>query len=330
MALGVLSSVQADGERLLNRTLKLSNNQPSKTSLYSFGFQPPSLGVIQTVVFEVCANDPYPGKPCVPPVGFDASAATLVSQTGDIGFSLSPQSTANRLVIERSPFASDGVQNTYEFDSVVNPSSDGSYFVRIQTFQDGNVNGIANYYGGIAFTILQLITVNAVVPPYLLFCVGVTINGFDCENVEGNYVNFGEFGSRQASQGNTQMLAASNAMDGYNVRVLGNTLTSGTNAIPALTSNDISRPGVSQFGLNLRSNSSPQGGIDVAGSGTGLPSANYNQINFYRFNPGDIVAASTEPDKARKYTATYVVNIQKNQAPGVYVSTITYIALGNY
>ncbi len=330
MALGVLNTIQADGQRLLNRSLKLNNNQAGKTALYSFGFQPPSLGVIQTILFEVCANDPYPGKPCVPPVGFDASAATLVSQTGDVGFSMSPQSTANRMVIERSPFASDGVPNSYVFDNVVNPSNDGSYYVRIQTFPDGDMNGVANYYGGIAFAITRLVTINAVVPPYLLFCVGITISGYDCENVDGNYVNFGEFGSRQASQGDTQMLAASNAKDGYNIRILGNTLTSGTNAIPAITSNDISRPGVSQFGLNLRANSSPQGGIDVTGFGTGLPSANYSQINFYRFNSGDIVASSTAPDKARKFTATYVVNIQKDQAPGVYVSTLTYIALGNF
>lgn len=330
LLLTVNSLIQAQGEHLLNRSLKLSDNRPGQTATYNFGFQPPSLGVIQVVELEVCANDPFPGTPCTPPSGFDASGAVLSNQTGDTGFTISPASTSNKIVLERAPFPSAGQQNGYEFTNVVNPDSDGTYYARIQTWPDSDTTGEANYFGGLAFAITNGVSVNAEVPPYLLFCVGVTVSGFDCDNVTGDYVNFGELSNRQASQGSTQMLAASNARDGYAIRVTGTTLTSGTNTIPGLTGSDISRPGVSQFGLNLRANSSPQGGQDTVGTGNGLPTNGYNQINFFRFNSGDVVAVSNAPDEARKYTSTYIVNVSSTQSPGVYVSTLTYITLGTF
>ncbi|CAN5139847.1 hypothetical protein BH09PAT3_BH09PAT3_6880 [soil metagenome] len=322
--------LEAQGNQLLYRSLKLSNNQPGATSTYAFSFQPTTLETIQIIHLEVCANDPFPGTACTAPVGFDASNAVLASQTGDIGFSISPDSTANKIVLSRAPFSSNGQQDSYTFTNVVNPSDEGSYYVRLQTYQDSDTSGEANHYGGIAFAIENGIDVSAVVPPYLLFCAGVTVNGFNCNNVVGDYVNFGEFSSRQVSQGTTQMLAATNAIDGYTIRVTGTTLTSGNNIIPNLVGADTARPGTSHVGMNLRANSTPQGGTDVTGAGSGTPTNGYNQINFYRFNSGDVIAASPTSDDARKYTATYMVNVARGQSPGVYVSTLTYLALGSF
>ena len=328
---GLLGSLLlAASNDLLSRSVKLSDSRATATATYKFSFQPPGLDTIQTIAFEFCANDPMVGASCTPPAGFDASAATLVDQTGDVGFSISGQSNANKLIIDRSPLASDGQPSSYTFDGLVNPSSNGSYYLRISTYPDSTNSGLGTYNGGLAFAINDAVGLTAVVPPYLQFCVGITIAGYTCDDVQGDYVNFGEFSSRQASQGSTQMLAATNAKDGYNIRVLGNTLTSGTNFIPALSSNDVSRPGVSQFGMNLRTNSAPQGGLAVSGPGAGQPVASYDTTNFFQFNSGDVVAASVLPDEARKYTTSYIVNIQKGQAPGVYVSTLTYVALGSY
>ncbi len=322
--------LQAASNQLQYRSLKLSDSQASKTVVYKFGFTPRSLDTIQTIVLQVCANDPFPGTPCTAPSGFDASGAVLADQTGDVGFVKSAQSSPNQIVLSRPPFASTGQASTYTLSGVVNPDTQGSYYVRVQTFADSDINGSANNYGGIAFVINASIAVQATVPPYLLFCAGVTVAGYNCDAVTGDYVDFGELGSRQASIGTTQMLAATNAKDGYTLRVTGTTLTSGNNVIPALPSPDISRPGVSQFGMNLRANSSPQSGLDVSGSGSGLAANGYNQINFFKFNDGDVVASSPRPDDARKYTATYIVNVNKVQSPGVYVSTLTYVALGSF
>lgn len=320
----------ASGDQLSDRSLQLSDSRAGATGRYTFRFTPPTNMPIQTVLMQICANDPFLTTPCTPPAGLDASGAVLLNQTGDVGFSLSGQSTANQLVLERSLAPSNAGPNSYEFDGIINPSASGSYYVRLQTFASNNLADESNGYGGIAFAINSGIDVNATVPPYLLFCVGVTVQGYNCNSVSGNYVDFGEFSSRQASQGSTQMLAATNAGDGYTIRVNGRTLTSGNNVIPGLTGADVSRPGVSQFGMNLRANTAPQGGIDVNGAGAGMPTNGYNQPNFFRFNTGDVVAASTAPDDARKYTTTYVVNISRDQSPGVYVSTMTYIALGSF
>lgn len=326
----VMQLLAATGSRLDERSLTMSDSRVGVTAHYTFSFRPTTTDPIQAVLLQLCANDPFAGTPCTAPTGLDMSAAVLTSQSGDTGFTMSPLSSANQIVLTRSPAASNAGQNSYEFSGIINPSSEGSYYGRIQTFAGTDINGNSNGFGGLAFTINSGVDINATVPPFLLFCVGVTVQGFSCNSVSGDYVNFGEFDARQASQGSTQMLAATNAVDGYTIRVNGRTLTSGNNVIPALVSSDVSRPGVSQFGLNLRANSAPTGGQDVAGAGNGLPVSGYNKSNFFQFNSGDIVASSALPDEARKYTATYVVNVSRDQAPGIYVSTMNYIALGNF
>lgn len=323
--------LQAQGSQLKDRSLKLSDARASATAVYNFSYRSTALDTIQTVAFEVCSNNAFPGTPCTAPTGLDMTNTSLISQSGDEGFSISASlSTANRVVLTRPPLVSSLETSTYVFDNVKNPSQIGSYFVRILTYPDGSLSSEPTNYGALSFAINSNISVTATVPPYLLFCAGVKVAGNDCENVTGNYIDFGEFNSRQASQASTQMLASTNAKDGYSVRLSGTTLTSGNNIIPALFGADVSRPGTSQFGMNLRANSAPQGGVDPVGTGAGTPVSGYNQINFYKFNDGDVVAVSLAPDYARKYTSTYVVNINKSQAPGVYVSTVTYIALGNF
>jgi hypothetical protein len=126
------------------------------------------------------------------------------------------------------------------------------------------------------------------------------------------------------------MLLATNAANGYIIQVYGSTMTSGNNIINALASNAGSHPGSSQFGINLRANSVPPVGGDPTGPGIGQPAAGYNIPNSFRFVPDDIVASSVAPDDWRKYTASYLVNVPSDQPPGVYASTVTYVAAGSF
>jgi hypothetical protein len=102
------------------------------------------------------------------------------------------------------------------------------------------------------------------------------------------------------------------------------------NVIPPLTTTDVSRPGVSQFGMNLVANSDPQVGQAPFGLGSGAPTAGYASPNLFKFVPGDTVASVPLPDEARKYTSSYIANVAKGQAAGVYVTTLTYIATGGF
>jgi hypothetical protein len=126
------------------------------------------------------------------------------------------------------------------------------------------------------------------------------------------------------------MVLATNANGGYVLTVNGTTMLSGVNSIPALTANDVSRPGTSQFGMNLRKNTDPNVGADPTGSGVATISPNYAIQNRYRFVSGEQIASSTTSDNYRKYTVTYLVNIANGQAPGIYVSTLTYVALATF
>ena len=127
----------------------------------------PGMDTVQTIAFQICANDPFPESPCTPPAGLDVSQAVLLSQSGEMGFVMSPQTTTNQIVIMRPPLAASQQLSTYEFDGVRNPDAEGSYYVRVLTYQDGNLSGVPSYTGGIAYAINMDISIGATVPPYL-------------------------------------------------------------------------------------------------------------------------------------------------------------------
>ena len=112
--------------------------------------------------------------------------------------------------------------------------------------------------------------------------------------------------------------------------MLGLTLISGINSIPALQNQDISRTGVSQFGLNLRANTTPPVGTDVQGAGSAAVTAAYSTPNYYKFTSGDVLVSTNNVDNYRLFTVSYIVNVAKGQPAGIYVSTLQYIALASF
>jgi hypothetical protein len=107
-------------------------------------------------------------------------------------------------------------------------------------------------------------------------------------------------------------------------------MTSGNNVIPAVNPTGTSKVGVSQFGLNLRANSNPAIGADPQGVGTGVPVAGYNTPNQFKFVNGGNIASSNLTTEFNKMTASYIVNISSAQPPGIYATTITYLAVGDF
>lgn len=317
----------AYGVQLGNRALQLASSQAGATTDYRLTFTLPTTGTLGSIAIEFCSNDPFPNTPCTPPAGLDASAVVLADQTGATGFSVDPSSTANNIVLSRAAAVETTIPVSYHFTNVVNPSSPGSYYARIQTYASTDAGGPASDYGGLAFATTNAITISATVPPYLIFCTGVSIPGYNCANALGDYVDFGELSPVNARVGRSQFLVATNAADGYGVSVNGTSLTSGNNVIAAMSANDVSRPGLPQFGFNLRANSTPANGSDPSGPGTGQPLPNYNQPNSYRFVSGDSLVINPVPDNVRLFTSSYIANIPTIQAPGVYVSTLTYVCL---
>lgn len=320
----------ASGADIERQALQVGAGSPSKVTTYNLSFDTTTVGTLGSIRVEFCSNSPLIHRPCTIPAGFDISSATLVSQNGPGGFAIDSATNANTLIVSRTPSAVGIGTIELRFDNVTNPSSVGSYYARIYTYPTADGSGPESDAGGLAFAMTNEITLTAEVPPYLIFCTGLSITGLNCDTATGDYIDFGELSSKKASRGSSQMLVATNAANGYTVTASGTTLTSGNNEIKQLAPGDISRPGVGQFGFNLRANSTPAGGSDPVGPGTGTANTGYNQPNTYRFVNGESVASSSGPDDKRQYTVSYLVNIPATQPAGIYVTTITYVCLANF
>lgn len=334
-AIITVSIVQGANVRAANfslRSLDISSSIAGETGVeYTLKFAGQSPGTVGSVRLQICSNDPFPGFPCTPAPGVDLSQAQIVSQSGMTGFSVHPSTTWSELVLTRTPGATTTGLVSIRFDHVSNPALVGTIFGRLETFATIDATGPSHDAGGIAIAMLpKAVSVQTTVPPYLSFCIGVTIQPYDCATASGNYIDFGELSSTRTATGQTKLLVSTNAEFGYTIRALGTTLTSGINVVSAMTSPDVSRVGTNQFGLNLRANGTPSTGQDPAGAGLGQPAAGYNAPNTYKFVPGEVLASYNHPDDHRMYTVTYIANIGKNQPPGVYVTTLTYVALASF
>lgn len=316
---------------LLNRTDRLSSSTISAIARHDVRFTITDfVNPVGSIRIEFCANDPLPEQPCTPPVGFDASSANLIGQSGETGFSIHANSDANNIILTRVPDVVSTPNVQYEFSNITNPSTIGTFFVRLYTFSSDDATGTAIQAGGIALSVNDQFNVSTEVLPFLRLCVAVTIVGFDCNTATSFFIDMGEFSLSQARVASTEIVAATNAPFGYSITVSGTTLTSGTNVITPLGVQAPSSPGNSQFGINLRANGSPAIGADPVGPGTASPAAAYNSPNNFRFVPGDVIASSPGTNDYRKFTVSYIANISGSQAPGIYATTLTFICLANF
>ena len=331
IALGYIYFPRAYSAELPNRSLLLSDNRTSVIATYQLGFEIPATETLGSIELQICSNDPLIGDVCTIPTGFDISSTTLSGQSGATGFTiLSSGTNAYTLILTRTPTLAIAGNVTYTLQGVINPTNAGTYYGRLQTFATNDASGSATDRGGIAFSINNSLQISTTVPPYLLFCIGITVSDYDCGTASGNYINFGDFSSTVTSSAQTQMLTATNAASGFGLYVYGPTMTSGNNIINAILTADLSRPGTSQFGLNLVANQTPLVGVNPSGYGIASPTSSYAQPNLFKFVSGDIVASADQPSDYRQFTVSYIVNIPKNQTLGVYVTSLTYLGLANF
>jgi hypothetical protein len=101
--------------------------------------------------------------------------------------------------------------------------------------------------------------------------------------------------------------------------------------------------GVSQFGMNLKANTTATSTIAIgtevaAASNTttlrGQSLAGYNTVDTFKFVTGDSVANSGNavlgPTNAQIYTVSYIVNVPGSQPAGTYTTTLTYVCTPTY
>lgn len=331
ISLAQYNAPQALGAQLTSRSLQVSNELAGAHNVtYKLAFDVATGGAIGSMEFQFCSNSALIIDPCVAPFGFDALNANLTAQTGTAGFVKSATSSVNDIILTQLPPSNTNPGPvSFTFSSVVNPTNMGSYYVKVFTYSSADASGSPLDFGAMAFPIGLDYQISTEVPPYLTFCGGTNIIDFDCSSASGDQLDFGQFSSAVTSTGRSQLVAATNAGSGYSITMTGLTMTSGNNEIPAMTG-QTSKVGTSQFGVNLRANTVPQIGSNPTGPGTGHPTTNYNQPNNFRFVSGQPIAQATEAQDYKKYTVSYIVNINKDQAPGVYSTTLTYVCLANF
>jgi hypothetical protein len=316
----------AQAADLQQRQIILGTSEPSASTTHSFSFINPSASTLGSIKFEYCTS-PLFSVTCVAPAGLDVLGASLSVQTGNVGFSKSLLTTVSEFILTRPAAGTLSTTNTYQLSGVINPSSvSTTAYVRISLYSSTDTTGIAFDRGATAFSTSGSFGTTVFVPPFLTFCVGVTVAS-DCSSTSGSLVNFGELTSSVTRTVTTQFAAATNSPTGLQVFLNGQTMTSGNNTIPQLPTATSSSTGTSQFGLNLVANSQPSLGASRSGIGTTVAVNGYGNTNQFKFNNGDVIARSTVSTNYNVFTVSYIANVSEDQAPGVYATTLLYTAL---
>jgi hypothetical protein len=331
-------------------------SKPGGVVNHFFTFTQPANQNVGSIKFEYCttAANSVANPTCVAPTDVDLSTATLTAENGVTGFTnLTHGSTSdpelddsNVLFIHKPVPANPGtgVISSYRLSGVTNPTTEGTFFVRISTYQGSDGATTLVDSGVVAASTAEQIILTGTMPESLVFCTGETVPVVvsttipDCANATAGSIVFDKlFSPTDTSISTSQMAASTNAGDGYAITVNGTTLTSGSNTIPAMNAMALGLRGSGQFGLNLRANTVltssnfPGDSADVsptpdAVTYNGQPATGYDTIDQFKFTSGDVVANSnSDGTNGQIFTVSYMANVPGNQPAGTYATTLTYI-----
>lgn len=332
IALVILSPLEFSyAADLRPRSVSIGSPLINEVTYHEYRFTTVTSASIGSVSFEYCSNLPFYGAPCSAPAGLVVNSSSITAQSGITGLSISaPDSNANKLVLARTASVIGLTPVVIRMDNIINQSTvNQSVYIRISTHGSTDGSGTPIDFGSVVYSTASGVGVGGYVPPYLTFCVGLTVS-VDCSTTDGSLMQLGELSSSSAKTSTSQFAGATNDFSGYNVYVSGGTMTAGNTVIPALTTNSPSIVGQSQFGINLASNSSPSVGASVSGIGDAAATSNYGSSNSFRYNDGEMIASSTLPTDYNRFTVSYMVNISSDQSPGIYATSFTYTAIASF
>ena len=318
--------------RFENRGLFMKSTQPSETTSYTFSLDYMTVATVGSLDMLFCVSA-IPYEPCETPEGLDVSNATLVSQTGETGFSIKSISK-NHIILSRTPtiIAKSGSKSTYTFQNIKNPSSSAkSFSVRLKSLASMDGTGTQIDFGSVKGQVGDGITIETQVPPMLIFCAAQEVEENCTDTNETYYSDMGSLDNNSTLTAQSQMAVGTNATAGFTITAYGSSLAAGTNVITPVSTPTKSTPGTNQFGINLVANSELNVGKDPEGIwANAVPSSDYGQANKYKYQSGDIIAYSTSVSLMKKFTVSYIVNASPSLKAGVYTTTINYVASGRF
>ncbi len=338
--------------------------KPGGTVDHFFEFSLPTAGSVGSIRFQYCttAANSAASPACVMPPGLDTTGGSVIltGESGATGFTLNKTTNGAPYITRTAAAIAADLDVTYRLENVVNPSAEGSFFVRITTHASTDTTGGTTDSGTVTASTAEQIILSGTMPESLIFCAGANIDKtagvVDCSTATPGTVTFNQlFSPTDTASAISEMAASTNAGFGYVITVNGPTLTSGTNTIAPITSGSglASAQGVAQFGLNLVANTAaaaigfdalnvinptPSAAIDSPSDGVNLNGrafTGYASADTFKFDTSagqNVVAdsnfnatGSPDPSDAQIYTVSYIANVPGSQPAGTYTSTLTYI-----
>lgn len=336
-------------------------SEPSGVVNHFFDFKIATNASVGSILFQYCTtatgNTTFTGD-CTVPTGLDTTTVTQGTTNNAAQFETLNNTTNGKPYLTRAAPATINATTelTYTLDNVTNPSTVGTFFVRISTYASQDTSGIPIDEGTVAASTTNAINLTGTMPESLIFCTGATIgvdaNSIpDCTTATPGTISFNQlFSPTDTAFATSQMAASTNAGSGYVITVNGPTLTSGTNTIAAMGTATTSQHGKAQFGMDLMLNDgtayagaptisgvagqADSANVTPAANGTnfrGQPksSSGYDVAGTFKYVDGDAVAASDNggagPTDSQIFTSSYIVNVSGSQPAGSYKTTLTYI-----
>lgn len=317
-------------------------SKPGGVVNHLFNFTVPSGTTVGSIKFEYCT---LAAGTCTMPTGISTTSATLFSQANATGFTMVNSTNGAPYITRAAAAIAGGTGLTYQINTVTNPTSVNgeTFYVRISTYSSTNATTGVTDTGTVAAATARGIDLSGTMPESLVFCagetVGLTLSVPDCSTVTTGAVAFNQlFSPTDTATAKSEMAASTNAGSGYVITVNGPTLTSGSNTVSGMTASSTITRGISQFGLNLKLNTTATSTVAigaevaVASNGTnyrGQAVTGYNTVDNFKFVTGDPVANSANGgaggSDAQIFTVSYIVNVPGSQPAGTYTTTLTYI-----
>jgi hypothetical protein len=310
---------------------------------HKFNFTVPSIGNtnVGSIQFLYCT---LAAGACITPTGLSTTSATMGSQSGATGFTLVNTTNGAPYITRTAASVAASTALSYQLLTVTNPTTTNqTFYVRISTYASIDTTGSPTDTGTVAASTASQIFLTGTMPESLVFCAGATVGTTsgvpDCATATPGTVNFNQlFSPTDTATALSQMAASTNAGSGYSITVNGPTLTSGSNTVVAMGASTTGVRGTSQFGLDLKANttatSTPAVGTEVAPAANGTnyrgeAITGYNTVDNFKFVTSNGVADSANGGAggtdAQIFTVTYIVNVPGSQPAGTYTTTLTYI-----
>lgn len=348
----VLQNNSASAAQLTVRSLTLESgasdggSKPGGVVKHYYQFTVPTTGNVGSIKFEYCT---VASGTCTMPTGLVTTSATLDNETGATGFTMVNTTNGSPYLTRSASSITAATAVSYRLGTITNPTTTNqTFFVRISTYVSTDTTGGSTDTGTVAASTATQIVLTGTMPESLIFCAGATVSTTlgvpDCSTATAGAVSFNQlFSPTDTATATSQMAASTNAGSGYVISVNGATMTSGANTVTAMASATTGVRGTSQFGMNLKLNTTATStvavGAEVApvSNGTDLraqATAGYNTVDTFKFVSGDTVADSGNggagPTNAQIYTVSYIVNVAGSQAAGTYTTTLTYVCTATF